>query len=145
MASHAGNHKNASRCTRSVASDAGNQGPEQVCKKGRSEKLARRAFHVINVTLLGSRGTSSANSLPSSSPRVSIPRFAQFREDSNLKSCTNFQRKPQRTKQFPASQGGIGICILILSRPSQKSCTISEHILVVSENMGGLVRTVLKQ
>ena len=95
-------NKDASRCTRSVASDARNQSPEQVCMKENCEKLTRHAFHVINVTLFGSRGTSSANSLSSSSSRVSIPRFARFREDSNLGSCINFQRKPLRTN---SSQG----------------------------------------
>ena len=97
-----GTNKDASRCTGSVASDAGNQSPEQVCKKEGCEKLARHAFHVINVTLFGSRGTSSANSLSSASSRVSIPRFGRFREDSNLGSCINFQRKPRRTN---SSQG----------------------------------------
>ena len=33
---------------------------------------------------------------------MSIPRFAWFREDSNLGSCINFQRKPRRTN---SSQG----------------------------------------
>ena len=60
-------------------------------KKGVGEKLDRHAFHVINETLFGSRGTSSANSFSSGSFRVSSPRFARFREDSNLGSCINFQ------------------------------------------------------
>ena len=61
----------------SVASDAVNQSLEQVCKKESCEKLARYAFHEINVTLFGSCGTSSANWLPSGSSKVSIPRFEQ--------------------------------------------------------------------
>ena len=69
----------------------GTKSPEQVCKKGSCEKLARHALHVIHVTPFGSRRT-SANSLSSGSSRVSIPRFARFREDSNLGSCGNFQR-----------------------------------------------------
>ena len=73
-----------------------------MCKKKECEKLVRHAFHVINVTLFGSRGTSSAKSLSSGSSRVSIPRFARFREDSNLGSCINSQRKPRRTN---SSQG----------------------------------------
>ena len=97
-----GTNKDASRCTGSVASDAGNLSPEQLCKKESCEKLARHALHVINVTLFGSRGTSSANSSSSGSSRVSIPRFARFREDSNSGSCINFQRKPRRTN---SSQG----------------------------------------
>ena len=97
-----GTETKSSQCTGSVASDAGNQSPEQVCKKESCEKLARHAFHEINVALFGSRGTSSANSLSSGSSRVSIPRFARFREDSNSVSCINFQRKPRRTN---SSQG----------------------------------------
>ena len=84
-----------------MASDAGNQSPQQVCKKEGCEKLDRHAFHVINVTLLRSRGTSSANTLSSGSSRVSIPRFARFREDSTLGSCINFQRKTTTNEQFP--------------------------------------------
>ena len=38
-----------------------------------------------------------------------------------------------------------GFQSLLLSWPSQKSSTISEHILVVSDNMLGLLRAVLKQ
>ena len=53
------------------------------------------------MTLFGSRGTSSADSLSSGSSRVSIPRFARFREDSNLGSCVKFQRKPRKN----SSQG----------------------------------------
>ena len=64
--------------------------------------MARHAFHVINVTFFGSRGTSSANSLSLGSTKVSIPRLARFREDSNLGSCINFKRKPRRTN---SSQG----------------------------------------
>ena len=97
-----GNNKDASRCTGSVAYDAGNHSPEKVFNKEGCEKLAGHAFHVINVTLFGSRGTSSANSLSSGSSGVSIPRFARFRENSNLGSCINFQRKPRRTN---SSQG----------------------------------------
>ena len=82
---------------RGVASDAGNRSPEQVCMKGGCEKLARHAFHEVNVTLFGSRGTSSANSLSSGSSRVSIPRCARFREDSNLASCINFENHDERT------------------------------------------------
>ena len=93
--------KDASRCTRSAASDAKNQSPEQVCKKRSCEKLVQHVFHVINVTLFGSRGTSSSNSLSSSLSRVSIPRLARFREDSNLGSCINFQRKARRTNSSP--------------------------------------------
>ena len=93
--------KDASRCTRSVVPDAGNQSPEQVDKKESCEKLARHAFHVINVRLFGSRGTSSANSLSSGSSRVSIARFARFREDSNLGSCINFQRKTTTERTVP--------------------------------------------
>ena len=92
-----GTNKDTSRCTGSVASDAGNQSPEPAGKKESCEKLARHAFHVINVTLFGSRGTSFANLLSSGSSRVSIPRFARFREDSKLGSCINFQRKPRIT------------------------------------------------
>ena len=55
-----GTNTDASRCSGSVASAAGNQSPEQVCKKGGGKTLDRRAFHVINVTFFGSRGTSSA-------------------------------------------------------------------------------------
>ena len=39
----------------------------------------------------------------------------------------------------------LGFQSLLLSWPSQKSSTISEHILVVSDNMLGLLRAVLKQ
>ena len=63
--------------------------------------LVQHAFHVINVTLFGSRGTSSANWLSSSSSKVSIPRFARFREDSNL-GCISFHGEPRRTNN---SQG----------------------------------------
>ena len=70
-------------------------------RKKVAKKLARHAFHVINETLFGSRGTSSANSLSSGSSRVSIPRFARFPEDSNLGTCINFCRKPTTNKQFP--------------------------------------------
>ena len=97
-----GTNKDASRCTGSVASDAGNQSPEQVCKKESFEKLARHAFHIINVTLFGSRGTSSANSSSSGSSKMSSARSARFREDSNLGSCINFNQKPRRTN---SSQG----------------------------------------
>ena len=45
----------------------------------------------------------------------------------------------------PAGQRGSRILVLILFWPSRKSCTISERILLVSENMHGLVRTVSKQ
>ena len=90
-------NKDASRCTGSVASDARNQSPEQAGKKKSFEKLVQHAFHVINVTLFGSRGPSNTNWLSSGSSKVSIPRFARFREDSNLGSCINFQRKPRRT------------------------------------------------
>ena len=95
-----GTNKNASRCTGSVASDARNQSPEQVCKKEGCKKLARHAFYVINVTLFGSRGTSSANSLSSGSSRVSIPRFARFREDSNFGIVYQFPAKPRRTNSY---------------------------------------------
>ena len=97
-----GTNKDASRLTGSVASDAGNHSPEQAGRKKSCKKLVRHAFHVINVTLFGSRGTSSVNCLSSGSSKVSIPRFARFREDSNLGSCINFQRKPRRTN---SSQG----------------------------------------
>ena len=73
-----GTNKDASRCTGSVASDTGNLSPDQMRKKGSCEKLTRHAFHVINVTLFGSRATSSANSSSSGSSRVSIPRLARF-------------------------------------------------------------------
>ena len=46
--------------------------------------MGKHAFHVINVTLFGSLGTSSANSFSSVSSKMSSPRFARFREDSNL-------------------------------------------------------------
>ena len=81
-----GTNKDASRCSGSVVSDARNKSPEQEGKKESCEKLDRRVFHVINVRLSGSRGTSSVNSLSSGSSRVS-----------NLESCINFQRKPRRT------------------------------------------------
>ena len=80
----------------------GTKSPEQAGRKEGCEKLARHAFHAVNVTLFGSRGTSSANWLSSGSSKVSIPRFARFREDSILGSCINFHRKPGRTN---SSQG----------------------------------------
>ena len=80
---------------------SGNRSPEQVCKKGGCEKLARHAFHEMNVTLRISWNV-VCNSLSSGSSEVSIPRFARLREDSNLGSCINFQRKPRRTN---SSQG----------------------------------------
>ena len=103
-----GTNKDASRCTRSVASDARNQSLEQVFQKEGCEKLARHAFHVVNVTLFGSRGTSSANSLSSGSSRVSFPRFARFREDSNLGSCINFQRRLRRTNSSQGARAASG-------------------------------------
>ena len=48
----------------------GTKDPEQACKKKSCEKLVQPAFHVINVTLFGFRGTSSANWLSSGSSRV---------------------------------------------------------------------------
>ena len=92
-----GTNKDASRCTGSVASDAGNQSPEQMCKKEGCEKLARHAFHV---TLFGSRGTSSANSLSSGSSRVSIP-------------C-QFPAKTTTNNQFPRCT----CCIRVFCRSS---------------------------
>ena len=50
-------------------------------------------FHVINV--FGSCGIGCK--LVSGSAQMSSPRFARFREDSNLVSCANFHRNPRRT------------------------------------------------
>ena len=65
-----GTDKKSSQCSGLVASDEGNQSPEQACKKKSCKNLVHWAFHVINVTLFGSRGTSSANWLSSGSSRV---------------------------------------------------------------------------
>ena len=54
------------------------------------------------MTLFGYHGISAANSSSSGSAQISSPRFARFREVSNLGSCINFQRKPRRTN---SSQG----------------------------------------
>ena len=63
------------------------QGIEVQNKRAGNEvagNLAKHAFHVINSTLFGSRGTSSINSFSSGSSKISSPRSARFREDSNL-------------------------------------------------------------
>ena len=109
-----GTDKKSSQRSGSVAADAGNQQRRISmykisgfwCREPKSttsgqegklrKKLARYAFP------FGSGGTSSANSLSSGSSRVSIPRFVRFREDLNLGSWINFQRKPRRTN---SSQG----------------------------------------
>ena len=68
-------------------------------------KCARKevAKSWLDVTLFGSRGTSSANSLSSGSSSVSIPRFARFREDSNLGYVLLFhtQRDSVRAQALP--------------------------------------------
>ena len=71
--------------------------PEQVCRK---QGLTGHAFHVINVTFFGSLGSSAANTSSSGSSKMSSPRFALFREDSNLGSCINTHRKPS-TRTVP--------------------------------------------
>ena len=60
------------------------------------------AFHVINATLFRSRGTSAANSSsPPSSSKMSSPRFARFREDSNMWRSCQFPPKTTTKGQFP--------------------------------------------
>ena len=59
----------------------------------RLSKLTRQAFHVINVTLLGSPGMWTGISSSSGSATMSSPRFARFVEDSTLGSCLTFDRK----------------------------------------------------
>ena len=87
----------------------GNEVQNECARKAVAETLANHAFHVINVTLFGSRGTSSANSFSSGSSKISSRRFARFRDDSNLGSCINFQRKPRRTNSFQGAHAASGV------------------------------------
>ena len=113
--------KKSSQCSGSAASDAGNQSPEQVCRKESCEQLDPHAFHVINVTLFGSLGTSSANLLSSGSSRVSIPRFARFRQDSNLEIVYQFPKKTTSNEQFSRCT----CCNRVFCRITQLCCRVT--------------------
>ena len=80
-----------------MASDAGNQSPERASKKKSCEKLVRHAFHVVNVTLFGYRGTSSANWLSSGSSST----FCMVSRGFKLGIVYQFPAKTTTNEQFP--------------------------------------------
>ena len=109
-----GTNKDASRCTGSVASDAGNQSPEQACRKKSCEKLLRRD------------GTSSAKWLSSGSSKVWTPRFARFHEDSNLGDRVSISSENHDERTVPK------VHVLHLSLLSQRHPTVLQSDTSVS-------------
>ena len=73
------------------------QGTEVLNMRAGNEVVRTDQPCISRNPLLGSRGISAANSSSSGSAKMSSPRFARFREDSNLESCFYFHRKPRRT------------------------------------------------
>ena len=71
--------------------------------KGFAEKLAKHAFHVINVTLFGSRGTSSENSFSSGSSQNVKSTFCTVSRGFKLGIVFQIPAKTTTNEQFPRS------------------------------------------
>ena len=112
----------------------GTEVQNECARKEVVEKMAEHAFDVINVTLFGSRGTSSANSFSSGSSKMSSPRFARFREDSNLRSCVKFQRKPRRTNSSQGARAASGVCRYNISQLCRRM-TPTYHCSTLNETL----------